>query len=160
MEGLIISFIKLNLFNQIYQTFRSLYTLIFNLDLNLNFKLMDSSFISSPIHFFHDFRPSLYKQKYLYIQSSQVQTYVFIKSRYHQSRYQRLLISNQCSDFHKVYYHDYYIDKAEICTKEKFQLRPASFSSLIPPRLNWQDHQLIISCLLKRIYVKRCYFIY
>ncbi len=115
MEDLIISFIRLQFFHQVYQGFRPLHISILNLNLNFTTLL----FISSLIRLFHDFKPSLHKQRFLYIQSSQVQAYILVKSGGHLFTYQRFLSFSQWFDFDWVFYQDYGIGKADVCTREK-----------------------------------------
>ncbi len=58
IDSLIILFIKLQFFHQLYQAFKPLHTSISNFDLNFSLNLMALSFVSSPIYLFHDSRPS------------------------------------------------------------------------------------------------------
>ncbi len=87
IKGLIILFIKLQFFNQVPQAFRSLYISTFNLDLNLSLNLNDfincmipNTFVLSPIRLMI---LNVHHQKFLYIQLSQVEFYVLVRTRSH-----------------------------------------------------------------------------
>ena len=99
IKSLIILFIKLQFSNQLQQGFRLLHTLTSNLDLNLSLKpngvvtcIIPNTFILSPICLVHNSRPSLHQQKFLYIQSSQVQAYILVRPESHWFTHQEAFV--------------------------------------------------------------------
>ncbi len=116
IKGLIILFIKLQFSNQMQQAYRLLHTLTSNLNLKLSLNpngfvicIIFNAFILSPIYLIHNFRPSLHKQRSLYIQSSLVQAYILVKPGGHWSIHQKtfVILVNVLTN------------KADICTREK-----------------------------------------
>ena len=117
IKGLIILFIKLQFSIRCNQVFRSLHTSTFNIYLNFSLNLnglvtciISNAFVSSPIRLMI---PDVHLQRFLCIQSNQVQVYILIRPEGHWFTHQEAFVI-------LVNVLIFLEDKVDICIKEKF----------------------------------------